>query len=154
MQHTITLSPDNIRSRIKAMSALHAYMDNPGISSLTDDDDPALNQLMTSAFANAMLHLRSWISDFTIEPTDFNNATDSPLTLSATFAVADNDTISWPVISGALHEYMAEYIMGKLWAHCPLGTIYTRQAPDTLSALTESLSLPVSGSMPRIARTI
>lgn len=154
MEHTITLSPENIRSRIKAMSALHAYMDNPGLKHLTDDDDPALNQLMTFAFTGAMIQLSPWVKDFTLEPADFNANPDSPLTLSATFTVADDTAVNWPVASGTLHEYMADYIMGELWANCPLGQVYARRAPDTLAALNENFTLPASGSLPRISRTI
>lgn len=154
MEHTVSISPEFIRARVKATSALHAYMNNPGLRYLNDDDDPALNQAMTFAFTNAMVHLSPWVGDYTVDPTDFSRQPDRSLLLSADFSVNDTGAINWTLVTGALNEYIADYIMSELWAHCQLGKIYSQRAAESMARLTECFTQPATGALPHIARTI
>ncbi|MDE7472138.1 MAG: hypothetical protein K2M68_00985 [Muribaculaceae bacterium] len=152
MEHIISISPEIVRARVQATSALHAYMHNPGMHYLTDDDNPALNQAMTSALRNVVLYLSSWVKDFTIKPDEFAFVPDELQSMDIIFDVPDTKCINWQHIFAAVHEYMSDYIMGELWADCPIGTVYAHRADGHLTQLTNAFSLPATGSMPRIRR--
>ena len=145
MKHTITIAPDVVRARVKAMVALHAYMDNPGVRRLSDDDDPALNQAMSFAFGNAVAKLVPWTENMIIEPTNFyDNPDDLP----------DGVKIDWSVAMKSLEEYVSDYVMAEMLPHCKLGQLFMTRANESLSSLIESITLPQAGSLPRIRRTI
>ena len=154
MKHTITIAPDVVRARVKAMVALHAYMDNPGVRRLSDDDDPALNQAMSFAFGNAVAKLVPWTENMIIEPTNFYDNPDDLLSMSVDFCLPDGVKIDWSVAMKSLEEYLSDYVMAEMLPHCKLGQLFMTRANESLSSLIESITLPQAGSLPRIRRTI
>lgn len=153
MKTTITIAPDVIRAHVKAISALHVYMAEVDRMPLTADNDPALNQSIVFAFSRALMYIAPWVDEFKIDPTNFYDNPTSLLQLEVTFNTPDGTTVNWPLLRRVFEEYISTRVMSELLPGGNLAYTYATRADQTLSDLTNMLSLPASGHPLRLARS-
>ncbi|MCM1450334.1 MAG: hypothetical protein NC082_08325 [Clostridiales bacterium] len=149
----VSISPDVVRARVQATSALHIFLNNLDRQPITADQSGAINQCMVFAFSRALIRLGRWVDGYRIDPENFYEHTDDLLLLEVTFKVRDDVEMNWPVVRRALEEYVSDFIMVEtLGSANSMYREYLSMCNQSLDDLVALFEMPEAGSPLRLSR--
>lgn len=142
---TISIAADVVRARIQAMTALHIFMHETTREPLTEDNAPALNQLIAGAFGEILFTNMPYVVEYKTVPSNFYRSPVSELTMEVTIKLPGETEANPQLIAATMEEYIASRVLEEIVEDDALRRVYSQRALDNARRLSELFTLSGSG---------
>lgn len=145
MTMTISIAADVVRARIQAMTALHIFMHETTREPLTEDNAPALNQLIAGAFGEILFNNARNVVDYKLTPSNFYRTPSSDLFMEVTLELPGDTDVSAALLAATFEEYIAARVLEEIVEQDTLRQTYGQRAIESGQRIHELFTLAASG---------